>query len=175
MRAESRQLQLLFEGGSFDALRQAVPGAALRAGSPFIVQMGLKMPVAKAFDLAGAETLFRRVTPPGMDLVDVHSDGWSTVIVNMRVRAEAAQAPEGSARMAALPAVAAVVAFLAANWKILALLTIGLALTLGFLATSIRGFGEVTRVLERSILLVAVAAAAVIGITLIQRERSGET
>ncbi len=86
----------------------------------FVLQ--LNEPVAPAFNLAGAELIFRNTMPPGLILDDVRGDGWYLVTIEAH---------------ATSPHFAAIGAWLAANWVRLALGTIGITVALGALIASI--------------------------------------
>jgi len=112
------------EGTTFEMLGQARPAEVeLPKGTPIRVVMELSQPAAFAFNTPGAEAIFRPVMPDGMELVDVHSEGWSTVIIEMR----------------ADPAfLVPLVAFVAAHWVGLSLAAIGLMVALGFLIAVVK-------------------------------------
>ena len=108
------------------------------------------IPTARAFDLPGAEAIFRPMMPRGVKLLDVHSpDGRELVVVEAEVIAN--------------PAVttSAIVAFVAANWFRLSLVAIGILVALGFLVTSIRIDAEVIPHMW-AMLLIAVVIIAVV-------------
>jgi len=107
---------------NFDELVEVIPDITLPKGDPLRIVLELNLPVAKAFDLPGAELIFEPVMPEGLILEDVYGVGAWKVVIDCRVD------PVG------LPAVAA---WLAANWKILALLAIGIPVALGLLVASV--------------------------------------
>lgn len=111
------------QGATIDSLEAVVGDFELRKGCPIRYTMDLKLPLAKAFDLAGAEWLFKGVMPEGVALKDVHSAGWSTVVIE----AEA----DPAWLLAAL-------AFVKIHWIGLGLIAIGLTFTLGFLVMAIK-------------------------------------
>ena len=80
------------------------------------------MPVARAFDLAGAEWIFRYNMPEGLDLVDVHSDGDSKVVI---------EAEADPVWLLAIPA------FIKAHWIAISLLSIGIMIGLSALVRSV--------------------------------------
>ncbi len=159
-------LTTIFEGDSLDSIQPSIDAATeLKPGAPFIIEMDLRLPVARAFDLAGAESIFRSKMPPGIDLLDVHSSGSRRVIVQARV--QSVQAQDGYAASAAI-VLAAIGAFIAAHWVAISLLSIGVFVSLAFLVTAIRGksitvsspIGEVADLLKWG----AIAAVVVWGI-----------
>ncbi|MBA7466247.1 hypothetical protein ES707_01424 [subsurface metagenome] len=111
------------EAGSFEELEGIMPDLDVPKGGRIRIIMELNQPVAPAFDLAGAEWLFGGIMPEGLDLIDIHGEGWTTVVI------------EGEAdpvRLAAIPA------FLVAHWLGLSLAAIGITATLGFLLLAIK-------------------------------------
>lgn len=111
------------EGTTLDTLVATVPDREFGKDVPIRFELELKFPFAKLFDLAGAEAIFRSKLPEGLDLVDVHSQGNSKVII------EAVSDPVS---------LAAIVAFVAARWLAIALVTIGITLALGLLVIAIK-------------------------------------
>jgi hypothetical protein len=86
--AETRQngLTTVFSANSIAALVDAqVQDVPLRPGQRFLIDMNLTLPVARAFDLAGAELIFRSVMPPGLELEDVRSISTNDVRLVTRV------------------------------------------------------------------------------------------
>lgn len=74
--------QKVAEGVNLWDLRSTVGELELPKGSRLRVEMDLKMPLGWAFDVAGAEGVFRPFTPEGMKLIDVYGEG-SRGIVEM--------------------------------------------------------------------------------------------
>ena len=105
--------QVVAQGMNIWDLSSTVGELKLAKGSRLKVVMDLKMPLGWAFDVAGAESIFRPFVPDGMDLVDVYGEG-----------------SQGFIEMEADPAwLLAVLAFIKAHW---------LAITIaGFLLTAI--------------------------------------
>lgn len=131
-------LEELFRASSLGELAELTSQRELRPGSPFRITMRLNESIAHAFDLAGAEAIFRPVMPPGLTLVDVHSpDNKRTVVLDSRVDVEQAQ----GAKMRFPVVIAAIGAFIATHWVGLSLAVIGITAALGFLVASIRGEG----------------------------------
>jgi len=95
----------------------------LPKGTPLRVVMDLKLPVGRAFDLPGAELVFKRFIPPGLILKDVHSEGSRRAVVELE------------ADPAWIPAVAL---FIARHWSGLILGAIGISLALSLLILSVR-------------------------------------
>ena len=108
------------------------------------------IPTARAFDLPGAELIFRPVMPKGMKLLDVHSPDDRELVV---VKAEVIANP--------VVTTSTIVAFVAANWFKLSLVAIGIMVALGFLVTSIRIDAEVIPHMW-AMLLIAVVIIAVV-------------
>lgn len=111
------------EAGSFEELKEIMPDLVIPKGERVRFVMELNQPVAPAFNMPGAELLFRAVIPEGLTLIDVRGEGWTTAIV------ECESDPIH---------LAAIGAFLLLHWKALALIAIGITLALGFLILSIR-------------------------------------
>lgn len=141
--SQGQALQTLFNVGSFgDLSTVSFPeGTTLKTGSPFNIEMDIKFFLAKAFDVAGAELVFKPFIPAGLRLVDVHSSGFSTVVVEMVVEDVAGLGQKDSAKMGLAPLLLGIVAFIGAHWVGLSLATIGVAFGLGFLVNAIRGKG----------------------------------
>lgn len=112
------------EGDSIEDLKLLVADYKLPKGTPVRFEMTLKMPIARTFDLAGAEQLFQATMPEGLTVKDVYSPDDKYEVV---VEAEANS-----------PTVLAVVAFVKLHWLALSLLSIGLVFALGFLVSAIR-------------------------------------
>lgn len=140
---QGQALQTLFNVGSFGEIFDlSFPeGTTLKAGSPFIIEMDIKFLLAKAFDVAGAELVFKPFIPEGLRLVDVRSSGFSTVVVEMEVEDAAALGQGDTAQMGIAPLLIAALGFIATNWLGISLATIGIAFGLGFLVNAIRGKG----------------------------------
>ena len=131
-------LTTVFEGPGLQSIR-TVRDVEIPPGHPFVIELVLAIPVARAFDLPLAERIFRPIMPPGLELQDVHSDGSSTVIIESLTRDVSTRHEMGQAEMGFLPAVAAVAGFLAVHWLGVSLSIIGISVALGFLVTTIRG------------------------------------
>jgi len=111
------------EASSFEGLEGIMPDLGVPKGGRVRITMELNQPVAPAFDLAGAEWLFRDVMPEGLDLIDIHGEGLTTVVI------------EGESDPVRLAAIAA---FLVQHWLGLSLVAIGIAAALGFLLLAIK-------------------------------------
>ena len=115
--------ELVAQAGSFDELNQKLAGTgrSLSKGDKVRFWLQLKEPVAPAFNLAGAELIFKPIMPKGLILDDVRGEGWTTVIIEAH---------------ATSPQLAAIGAWLAANWVWVTLGAIGIAVALGVLVAS---------------------------------------
>lgn len=162
---------VVFQAGSLSALEDITASALLEPGSTFVVELQLKQPVAAAFNLAGAESVFSPVVPPGLSLVDVRGVGTRTVVVEMRVDDEAEAAARqglmevrsaGVVTMGIAPAIAVVARFIAASWITRSLLAIGIFLTLDALVSGVTGRGIVERATGLPTGTVLLIAAAVV-------------
>ena len=71
------------QGTGLQDLAAVISDRPLPKGSRARVVLDLTLPVAYAFDLAGAELVFRPFIPDGMDLVDVWGEGARRGIVEM--------------------------------------------------------------------------------------------
>jgi len=150
------------QGTTFEMLGQARPAdVELPKGTPIRVVMELSQPVAFAFNMAGAEAIFRPAMPDGMELVDVHSAGLSTVVVEMR----------------ADPAwLLPLVAFVAVRWVGLSLAAIGLMVALGFLIAVVKveapeELFEALAAPKKWIALALIAVAAIVGLRALGKAR----
>lgn len=111
------------EGVSLSELSQVIADRELKKGTPVRFEMTLNLPLAHAFDLAGAEQLFGTIMPEGLIVQDVYSpDNTYQVVID----AEADPVH-----------VAAIVAWVKAHWVLCSLIAIGLTFTLGFIVGSI--------------------------------------
>lgn len=103
--------QTVAQGVNLWDLEATVADMKLPKGSDLMVVMDLKLPLGWAFDVAGAELLFKPFVPDGMALTDVYGEG-SVGIVEMK----------------ADPAwLLAILVFIKANW--LAIIIAGFVLT----------------------------------------------
>jgi hypothetical protein len=139
MRLNARvgQLATLFTTSSLANLRNLdVGNVTLQPGSRFEIEMTLRAPVGRLFNVAGAESLFRRNMPDSLDLVDVRSRSDNKVTIETRVR----DVP-GEAQMGIAPLLIGMLGFIASKWVLISLLTIGVALSLGFLVSAVTGRG----------------------------------
>lgn len=93
----------------------------------FTVRRPLGVPIARAFDLPGAEAIFRAILPPQLRVVDVHSpDDRDQVVVEAIV--------ENPDPISTKLLVGAIVA----RWTGKSLLVIGIGLALGAIIIAIR-------------------------------------
>lgn len=72
-------------GPSIDTLNVQVADFELPKGTPVRMVLDLRWPVGWAFDLPGAEILFRQQAPPGLLLKGVYSEGWSKAVIEYEV------------------------------------------------------------------------------------------
>jgi len=137
------------EGTSIGNLKAMVGDMELPKGTPVRFEMTLKLPLAHAFDLAGAELLFRPVMPEGLDLKDVYSpDDTYQVVV------EAESDPVW---------IVAIIAFVKAHWLLVSLVGIGLVFTLGFLVGKISVKAPVTAGISTWAIVAVIAGIALVG------------
>lgn len=105
------QWQVVAEGANIWDLESTIGELELPKGSKLKVIMDLKLPLGWAFDVAGAELIFRPFVPDGMMLIDVYGEG-----------------SQGIVEMEADPAwLLAILAFVKAHW--LAITIAGFVLT----------------------------------------------
>lgn len=145
------------EGKTLNNLRATVKDQDIPKGTPIRFELDLKLPVARAFDLAGAEFLFKGNMPDNVKLIDVHSYGNSIVIIEAE-----------SDGVWILP----IIAFLGTNWFRMGLLALGITLSLGFLVTAIKVKSPLPVIKEtRNVILAisAVLALILVGYFLIRR------
>ncbi|RLC72504.1 MAG: hypothetical protein DRI26_02850 [Chloroflexi bacterium] len=143
------------EGTTLDTLQATIPNMEFPKGTPLRAVMDLKLPVASAFDLAGAELLFRPRMPEGVILKDVHSEGPSRVVIEAEVD----------------PAwLLAIVGFIKAHWLAISLISIGLMFTLGFLVIAIKlqAPEEVVRPIPEILKWVVIGVCGVGGLLLVR-------
>lgn len=138
------------EGTSLSNLKQLVADRELKKGVPVRFEITLNLPVAHAFDMAGAEHIFRPMMPAGLDLKDVYSpdDKYQVVI-------EAESDPVW---------IVAIVAFVKAHWLAISLITIGIALALGFLVASIKVKAPIEALEETRNIMIIVAVIVAIAL-----------
>lgn len=74
--------QTVAEGVNIGDLESKVGELRLPKGTRVKIVLDLKLPLGWAFDVAGAELIFKPFTPDGMDLIDVYGEG-STGIIEM--------------------------------------------------------------------------------------------
>lgn len=67
--------QVVAEGTSIFDLESTVGELKLPKGSEILVVVDLKLPLGWAFNMPGAELIFRPFIPEGTDLVDVYGEG----------------------------------------------------------------------------------------------------
>ena len=118
------EYKLVAEGHVFEDLRATIANMELPKGAKVRVEMDFKVPgVGRAFDLPGAEWIFRTMVPDGVDLIDVYGEG-SKGIVEME-----------SDPVWLLP----MILFIQSNW--VAIVIAGF--TLGLVVTMIRIFAAI--------------------------------
>ena len=72
--------EVVAEGTSIFDLESIVGELELPKGSKIKVVLDLKLPIGWAFDLAGAELIFKPFIPEGVDLVDVYGEGSEGIV-----------------------------------------------------------------------------------------------
>jgi len=72
--------QVVAEGTNIWDLSSTVGELELPKGSRLKVVMDLKLPLGWAFDIAGAELIFKPFVPDGMELVDVYGEGSQGIV-----------------------------------------------------------------------------------------------
>lgn len=72
--------QAVAEGTNIWDLKSTVGELELPKGSRIKVVMDLKLPLGWAFDIAGAELIFKPFTPEGTTLVDVYGEGSQGIV-----------------------------------------------------------------------------------------------
>lgn len=72
--------KVVAEGINIWDLESTVGELELPKGSKLRVVMDLKLPLGWAFDVAGAELIFRPFTPEGMTLIDVYGEGGTGIV-----------------------------------------------------------------------------------------------
>lgn len=146
------QWQTVGEGTSLFDLKEVVADMQLTKGTKMRVVMDLKLPVGWAFDVAGAELLFKPFVPDGMKLLDVYGEG-----------------NQGIVEMEADPAfLLAVLGFIKAHWLAITIAGVVLAVLVSFIVVMIK----VPPVLQPPIWLLVGAAVAILGLTLIRAKGS---
>lgn len=134
------------EGTTLDTLHNTVGDRQLPKGTPVRFELELSQPIARLFDLAGAEWIFKGHMPEGLDLIDVHSDGDSRVII------EAESDPVW---------IVAIATFCKVHWLALSLITIGIFLALGLLIIAIKVKAPEEALGEAKWIFIALAVIAV--------------
>lgn len=148
--------RLLSQSDSIQTLGDdVIEDMELPEGTRVRVTMNFIMPIGYLFDLPGAEYIFRPMMPEGIDLIDVHSNGaWSAII-------------EGLVDPAWL---IAALAFIKVHWLAISLITIGVTFGLAELIKSIRFDGDVPSLATNIATIVkwsAIGAVGVLGIKLL--------
>lgn len=140
---------IIAEGTSLADLTQKIGDRELKKGTPVKIEMTLKVPVAHAFDLAGAEAIFSTQMPEGLDVKDVYSpDNKYQVVIDCE------SDPVH---------IVAIVAFIKAHWLAITLVTIGLAFVLTQLVIAIKVSAPIAGVIGIGWILVMLAAVGLIG------------
>lgn len=135
------------EGTSLDTLHNTIGDIEFGKGVPIRFELSLSQPVARFFDLAGAEWIFKNQMPEGLDLIDVHSEGDSTVII------ETESDPVW---------LFAIVGFVKVHWLAISLITIGIFLALALLVTAIKVKSPEVALAEAKWIFIALAVIAVV-------------
>ncbi len=135
------------EGTSLDTLHNLVGDEEFGKGVPIRFELSLNQPVARLFDLAGAEWLFKNKMPEGLDLIDVHSEGDSKVII------EAESDPVW---------LFAIVGFVKVHWLAISLIAIGITLALALLVTAVKVKAPEKALAETKWIFIAIAVIAVV-------------
>ena len=179
---QSNVIVTLFQVAKFiDLGHLPSPERTLEPGSPFTIELKFHTwaPFADAFDLAGAELIFKKFMPPGLRLLDVRGRGRHEVVIRTEVvGGNTAEAGQGTAEMGFVFTLGAVGNFIAANWLGISLVTIGLTFALGLLVASITGKGVLgdpkgaADALAKGALVAVVVAGVIFFIT---RPKKGRT
>ncbi|GAJ08950.1 unnamed protein product, partial [marine sediment metagenome] len=74
------QWEVAAEGTNIWDLESTIGELELPKGSRIKVVMDLKLPLGWAFDVAGAELIFKPFTPDGTTLVDVYGEGSQGIV-----------------------------------------------------------------------------------------------
>ena len=143
------------QGTSLSDLSAVVEDMELPSGTRVKVVMDLELPVAWAFDVAGAEHIFRPFVPDGLHLIDVYGEG-SKGIVEMEANS---------------PALFVVVAFLKAHWLALSIAGFALAFLVSLIIISIK----VPAIAQIPIWLLVGAAGGILGLVYLSSRKGGAT
>ena len=135
------------EGTSLDTLHNLIGDEEFGKGVPIRFELNLNQPVARLFDLAGAEWIFKNKMPVGLDLIDVHSEGDSKVII------ETESDPVW---------LFAIVGFVKVHWLAISLITIGIFLALALLVVAVKVKSPEIALGETKWIMIAIAAIAVV-------------
>ena len=129
-----------------------------------IIESPIWSPVGPLADLAGAETIFRRVfVPEGIEVIDVHGEGLTTAVIDWRV-STTFRAAQGNAPMSAVFVTTALILGLIA----VALLATGWAVRQ--ITVLVKGADEA---LGGTLPLVAIAIVAIIGVGAFSAQKRG--
>jgi len=113
--------QTVAEGKSLAELRPLVVDMELPKGTKVRAVFDLKLPLAWAFDMAGAELAFRALIPQGLKLIDVYGEGGKGIV-----------------DMEADPAwLAAALVFIKTHWVAIAIAGLLLPLIISFIRVSV--------------------------------------
>jgi len=138
--------QTIAEGTTLETLHNTVADRELPKGTPVRFELDLNQPVARLFDLAGAEWIFKGRMPEGLDLVDVHSEGDNRVVI------EAESDPVW---------IVALAGFVKVHWLAISLVSIGIFLALGLLVIAIKVKSPEEAISEAKWIFIALAVIAV--------------
>ena len=171
--ARTRQLQTVFTAGSLEELATLdYPNIQLTRGADFEVEIDLTLPVAQAFNLAGAEAIFRPQMPDGLELIDVRGEGTNTVVITARIQDVAGLGQ--TAALEILPVLAAIGTFIGAHWLGLSLGSIFVFFAFGPLINRITGKTVVSEIGDFTDLAKwgAIALIALVGLNAIRTVKS---
>lgn len=141
------QWETVAEGVSLADLEAVVADMELPKGTKMQVVMDLTLPLGWAFDIAGAELVFRPFVPEGMTLVDVYGEG-----------------SQGIVDMEADPAwLVAVLAFIKAHWLAITIAGFLLATIIAFITVMVK----LPAVAQIPVWLIIGAAAGIVGLVIL--------
>ena len=66
--------------GDAQTVKAQIPNVVLPKGTPVRIEFDLKVPIAYAYNISGAEQLIRAKIPEGLELKDVHAEGMSRIV-----------------------------------------------------------------------------------------------
>lgn len=141
--------QTIAKGKSLSEIKATIKDQELPKGTPVRFEMTVITGVAgRLFDLAGAELIFGPLMPEGLDLKDVY---WDEATRQVIVEAESDPVHLG-----------AIILFVKAHWLAASLITIGLALSLGYIISSIRVKAPISAVVGLPLIIALVVIAVIL-------------